>query len=166
VAKELVDHVGLRGVEGLGVVADVLGRVEGSEGQAVQELSACQEAAYWLEPPLGLFGDVGGYIFKLGDVVGPEAAVFLHLPQGVEALLVGVLIHKGHQLLVAELPGLLLLFGILHLRNSLMGHRVVNPHLSDRVSPLTVLFVSELRVVTVLNTVSFSQGPLADAVKV
>jgi len=50
---KLVDNVGLGGVEGGGVVADVLGAVENFECQTVEELALGEQSTYGLKTPTG-----------------------------------------------------------------------------------------------------------------
>ena len=63
VTHELVHHVGLRGVERLCVMADVLRRVEHFEGESVQELTLGEEATHGFEAPASARAE------EIGDIV-------------------------------------------------------------------------------------------------
>ena len=48
VTYQLVDDVGLWGVEGLGVMPDVLCRIKNTEGKGVQEIARGKKPSCWL----------------------------------------------------------------------------------------------------------------------
>jgi hypothetical protein len=142
VPDDLVDDVGLGGVERLGRVADVLRRVEDAVGQRAVELAQRDEPRRAVVLEAGQRAQAGGDLAELRDVVlrQPEAGLAL------EVLAAGVLLVLVVQLAAHDAPDLVLGLGVVDARDRLAG-RPGHRRRRDLVAALAVLGVVEPRVV-------------------
>jgi len=96
--EELVDDVWFGGVKWHAVVADVLGRVEHLEGEAVQELALSQKATHGLKAPAGLGLKKFRDGIQLWYLILSEADVLLKLLNGPLELLARISLEQVLQL--------------------------------------------------------------------
>jgi len=118
-AKELVTDIGLRGVERLGVVANVLGRMEDTESEAVQKVAGGQKTHD------GTQGESGAVLEELGDAVelrNGAWTVATVLDQEWEHVLVlatSIVREHGDELVKDRGPGIDFHLGVLDMRDRL-----------------------------------------------
>mmetsp|Transcript_72199 Transcript_72199/g.181985 ORF Transcript_72199/g.181985 Transcript_72199/m.181985 type:complete len:324 (-) Transcript_72199:274-1245(-) len=147
VADELVADVGLRRVEGVAAVPDVLRAAEGAERQRVQEVPRRKEAAHRAEPEAGLVHQVVRDVAELRDLLRAVAGLGLQLGQDLVELLARPLGVVGLQLLVDSVPDPDLLLRVLHPRKPAVALFVAIRELGQFVPPLFVGLVVESRMV-------------------
>lgn len=95
-AKKLVDYIRLWSVEWFTMMSDVLGRVEYSEGQSIQELSLGQQPANRPESPTSLFFQEVADFLQLRDLFFSEPDMFLKLIDCPIELLACISFEKTH----------------------------------------------------------------------
>lgn len=122
VTEQFVANIGFRSVQGSGVVADILGRVEDTEGKAVQEVAAGQQTHN------GAQGEASAVLQKLGDdvelrnLVGTISAVLDKQGEDVLVLAAGVSREHARQLLKDSRPGLNFGLSVLDMGNGLTAN--------------------------------------------
>ena len=144
VAEELVADVGLGGVVGVLVVADVLGGVEHPEGEAGEEVPGGEEAGHGAQGEPGDAAEEVGDGLQLGDLPGAVAHVLLEEGEHVVVLVAGVGLVHGLQLGVHRPPHALLHLGVLHFRN---GRAVLGKENYHRKSAISYLAQGGLHLV-------------------
>lgn len=147
-AQQLVADVGLGGVERPRRVADVLRRVEHAEREAREEVARGEQAGHGAQGEARAVSEEVGYVFKLWDVVLPEAAVLDEEGKDMVVLPAGVFGEKLGELAEHFPPGLRLFGSVVHVRQRLTVLVVVR-EVGEVLPPGAVLFVREARVVRV-----------------
>src|SRR4051812_20058241 len=92
----------------------VLGAMEDSEGEAVEEVTWRQESLHWPQAPASALLQEEGDILQLGDLVQPIAAVLDEEGQHVVVLLAGIEGVQRDQVAPDLVPGMDLLLRVLH----------------------------------------------------
>ena len=164
-AKQFVDDVGLGRVHGVGVVANVLSRVESFKSKSVQEFTLGEQSTNRLQSPAGFVLQELGDVFELGDLVLAEVNVLLELFDSPVKLLASTVLEHFHQFRVHKLPHTLLIGSVLESRNG-VTHAIVERHFGDEFATLAVLGVFEAWMVRLLDTVTFRKDSLPEIVKV
>lgn len=109
----------LRRIERLGVVTNVLSRVEDSESQAIQKVAAGQETHDRTQSESSAVFEKFRDSIELRDVIGTIAAVLDQEREDVLVLSAGVVGEHGDEFLEDGCPGLLLNRRVLDMRDGL-----------------------------------------------
>jgi len=135
--KELMATVGLGRVLRTAPVADVLGRVEHSEGQAGQEVSRRQQARDWTETEARAVLEELRHNLELRYVVGTVATVGAQQAENDVELFAGVGWIQRGQLVEDHAPSLDLVLGVLDVRD-LLAVPVVEGDVGEHFAPLPI----------------------------
>lgn len=76
--QELVANVRLRSVQWHGMVPNILGAEEDTEGQTIQEVPGRQQPGHGPHSEIALFQQKLANVFLLRNLITAVAAVFLH----------------------------------------------------------------------------------------
>ena len=149
------------------VVTYVLRRVENLERQSVQKLALCEQTANWLKPPASLASNEVRNGAKLGDFISRETLnIFFHIIYCLISLFASICSQQRFQLWVAIPPNSLFIFIVRYGRDLRVVNAVVQSYVCDHVSPCSVLFVFERRMIDFLDSVTFRKDTFADEIEI
>ena len=164
-ANQLMDDIWLWSIEGFGVVADVLCRVEHLEGKSIQELTLCEQATNRLQSPTSSLAQKLADVFELRDFIFVQIDLLLKLSDCPIEFFARISLEHPSQVIVAELPDVLLMLMVVQSLDR-VNHLIVECHLSDFLSASAVLFIMEARMISLLDSIAFRQYSLTYVVEI
>ena len=164
-AHELVDNIGLGGVEWLIMVSDVLRRMENLKCKPVEELSLGEKTTHRLQSPAGSFLEEVRDVFQLWDLLLAQIDLLLKLVDRPIKLVASIGLEQLNQVAIAEGPHIFLDLGVLEALDR-VDHSVVHGHLGDFAPSRDVDRVPEPRMVRILDAVPLRQYPLPNMIEV
>jgi len=118
-AEQFMADIGFRGVQGLGVMTDILGRVEDTESEAIQEITTSQKTHDGAQRKASAILQEPGDIIQLRDLLGAVTAVLDQ--QGEDVLVLAASMGREHacQLVEDRSPGVDLNLRVVDARDAL-----------------------------------------------